>query len=429
MENASPMVRVNPWRAALVCSGAAAYFFFEFLQLNLFNALNPQLIQAFKIDAAALGHLSAFYFYGIVLCLQVAGMILDRVSTRLIILCSMSVCILCTAAFSMATALWQAELCRFIVGVVGSFCFLSNVRLASRWFLPHQMARVIGTVVTVAMLGGMIAQTPFTLLTDHFGWRQALLVDAGVGVLLLIYAMTVLKDAPPGVVLQIKKGQKTIAGFGGMMATLKQVFRNRQNWLGGLYASLMNLPIFLLGAMWGSLYLVQVRALTRPESSIITSALFIGTMIGSPVVGWLSDHWCRRRAPMVWGSILSLSLIAVLLGMPTLSFTALLLIFFLLGFITSTQILAYPLIAESNPNAMIGAGEGLAATLIMAGGFAQPLFGWLMELHWQQVRVDNIPVYAPSDYLLALWIMPAAFILSLLAAWWMRETHCKEYQR
>ena len=106
--------------------------------------------------------------------------------------------VLCTFLFSAATELWQAELCRFVTGIGGAFCLLSCVRLASRWFPPYRMALVIGLVVTFAMMGGMIAQTPFTILVDHVGWRSTLFWDAVMGLAMLVWIGVFVKDYPPG---------------------------------------------------------------------------------------------------------------------------------------------------------------------------------------------------------------------------------------
>ncbi|WP_280522001.1 MFS transporter [Candidatus Coxiella mudrowiae] len=117
----------------------------------------------------------------------------------------------------------------------------------------------------------------------------------------------------------------------GLWRVLWRTVKNSQNlvircrwgrW--GLYRSLMNFQIFLLGAMWGSLYLVQIRGLMRADASFVTSMLFIGTIIGAPVVGWLSDRIKRRRIPMMVGAVIALFLILLLMYLPHLSLLALL---------------------------------------------------------------------------------------------------------
>lgn len=414
---------LQPW---LVCFSASFLFFFIFMQLNMFNAINPGLIKDFGITAAQLGNLSANYFYANVIFLFPAGIILDRISTRKIILLSMLVSVVCTFGFAAATELWQAEICRFVTGVAGSFCLLSNVRLASRWFEAHRMALIIGLIVTLAMVGGVIAQTPLTLLVDHLGWRSTLNFDGLFGILIFMVMYIFIRDYPPHYHGLFQEQQLLLHQF-GFWRSLWKTLKNPQNWLGGIYTSLMNLPLVLLGALWGSLYLIQVRGLDRASASVVISMLFLGTIVGSPSIGWLSDQLRRRRLPMIVGSVCALGLSLLLMYMPSLSITSLIFIFFGLGLVTSTQILSYPLIAESNPLALTGSAEGLASVLIMAGGMTQPLFARLMEWRWAHQYVNDLPLFSEANYRTAFVIMPFAFIIAFAASCLLRETRCTPF--
>ncbi|HLB58229.1 MAG TPA: hypothetical protein VJL60_05395, partial [Gammaproteobacteria bacterium] len=83
--------RIQPW---LVVFSASLFFFFEFLQMNMFNALDPSLYKAFHLtNSTQLGQLSACFMVSMVLFLFPAGMILDRFSTKKIIQLSMLSCI------------------------------------------------------------------------------------------------------------------------------------------------------------------------------------------------------------------------------------------------------------------------------------------------------------------------------------------------
>lgn len=413
-----------PW---IVCFSAALLFFFIFIQLNLFNALTPALMHDFHATAEAVGNLSANYFYANVLFALPAGLLLDRYSARRLVLTAMVCSVLCTYGFALSNTLWQAAIFRFITGIMGAFCLLSCVRLASRWFPPERMALVVGLVVTFAMLGGTVAQTPMTLLTDAIGWRATLLADATLGVLMLFVMFWYVRDFPPGIAKEVAD-QHLALHQAGLLQSLRSTLGNIQNWLCGLYTSLLNLPIFLLGAMWGSLYLVQIHHLSRAQASWVTSMIFIGTIIGSSCVGWLSDRLRRRKLPMIVGAVISLGLILALIYVPHLSLGVLLSLFLLLGITTSTQIISYPLIAESNPDANVGSAEGLASMLILSGGFTQPFFAWLIGLHWNHRVVDGIPTYVLSDYRMGLLIMPVAFLIGLILALCVRETYCRRCQ-
>ena len=163
----------RPW---IVCFTAALFFFYEFIQMHMFSSISPELMRDFSLNAEQLGFLSASYLYADVVFLLPAGMILDRISTRTVIIAAMAICITGTLGFALATNVWAAAFFHFLSGIGNAFCFLSCIMLASRWFPPRRQALVIGLIVTMAFIGGALAQTPLSLLAHAVGWRHALLM-------------------------------------------------------------------------------------------------------------------------------------------------------------------------------------------------------------------------------------------------------------
>ena len=417
--------RIQP---SLVVFSASLFFFFEFLQMNMFNALDPSLYKAFHLtNSTQLGQLSACFMYSMVLFLFPAGMILDRFSTRRVIWMAMLSCITFVFLFSFTHTLWQGEICRLMTGIGDAFCLLTCVRLASRWFSPKHMALVVGLIVTFAMIGGMVAQTPLTELTKMVGWRTALRIDAASGIVMWLIVLTFVKDFPKGTKAFFEAQHVSLEKLGFFHA-LSKVVSNIQTWLGGLYVSLVNLPLMLLGSTWGGWYLTQTQHLSAIDASFVTSVLFIGVIFGSPAIGWISDKVEQRKIPMIVGAIVSLAVILAIMYLPNLSLHDLLFLFFALGFAVSSQIIGYPLVAESNPSILTGTAEGLASVLIMSGGFLIPVFPMLLNMNWNHAMKNGIPQYSLYDYHLAFLIMPIAFIIALIAACFVRETHCLAFE-
>jgi MFS family permease len=412
--------------AWLVILTASLFFFYEFIQMNLFNAINEQLREAYHLNALQLGQLFSMYFYANFLCLFPAGNLLDRFSTRKLLLFAISICTIGTFIFSIATVYWMAALGRFMVGAGASFCFLSCIRIASRWFSPHRMAFVTGVVVTMAMLGGLVAQTPFTYLNNYLGnWRYALLVNTLLGVVIFIATFLVVQDRPPDALKEAETDHQRLKEL-GLWRCIKLAALNPQNWLGGLYTALINLPVFVLGGLWGILYLTQVHHITAEQASYATTLFFVGVIVGSLVYGWISDRMERRVAPMIVGAILSLIAMGILMYVPGLSLASLIGLFFLIGFVTSSQVLTYPLIAELNPIYLTSTAVSIDSLCIMASGFIiPPIFGWLMERRGLHEMVNGIAVYSAQDFHYAMIIMPVAFIAALLITFFMKETFCK----
>lgn len=412
--------------AWVVTLTASLFFFYEFIQMNLFNAINAQLREAYHLNAVDIGQLFSMYFYANFMCLFLAGNLLDRYSTRKLLLFAITLCTTGTFLFSIASEYWMAAAGRFMVGAGASFCFLSCIRIASRWFMPRQMAFVTGVVVTMAMLGGLVAQTPFTLLTSFLGnWRHALLINTVLGVLILIATYVIVQDRPPDAHDEAKADQQQLKEL-GLWRCIKLAMLNPQNWLGGLYTALINLPVFVLGGLWGILYLTQVHHVTETQASYATTMFFVGVIGGSLAYGWISDHIERRVLPMLIGAVLSLISIGILMYVPHLSITALIALFFLIGFVTSSQVLTYPLIAELNPIYLTSTAVSIDSLCIMASGFiVPPFFGWLMEKSGSNNIVNGVEVYTAQDFNSAMLILPIAFVVALVITFFMRETYCK----
>lgn len=412
--------------AWVVVLTASLYFFYEFIQMNIFNAINVPLRETYQLNAEQLGQLFAMYFYGNALCIFPVGNIIDRFSTRRLLLFAITVSTLSTLVFSLAQSYYVAAFARFLVGCGASFCFLSCIRIASRWFPPKRMALVTGIVVTMAMLGGLMAQTPFTLLVEYLGdWRQALLVDVFLGVVIFVAIYFLVQDRPPHSQEHAKTDQQQLKEL-GIWRCIKLAISNPQNWLGGFYTSLVNLPVFILGGLWGIRYLVDVHHVTMAEASYATTLFFVGVIVGSIVYGWISDHIERRVFPMVIGAVLSLAVVLMLMYAAAPSLLTLIALFFLIGLVTSSQVLTYPLIAESNPSYLTSTCVSIDSICIMISGFIfPPFFGWLMERVGSQVEVNGVLSYTAEQFNHALLVFPVAFVIALLLAFLMRETHCK----
>ena len=408
-------------RSWLVCFSASLFFFYEFVQMMMFNTINPNLMQAFHITATDTGKISSAYFLANMLFMFPAGILLDRFSTRKLIIAAMVLCITGTLLFSFSTGIYQAAFYRFLTGIGGAFPFLCCLRLSSRWFPAKRWALISGLTVTVAFLGGAAGQTPMTFLVNLVGWRHALQVDAVLGFIFLIIIFINVHDFPKTYrAIAAKKAPINI--WDALSASVK----NPQNWFYGLYTSMLNLPVMLLGAIWGGLYLVQIFHLTKTDSSIVISMIFFGTIVGSPLVGWISDKMGFRKLPMLIFGVISLVIMLLIMYAQHLSFAELCVLYFLLGLMTSSQVISYPAISESNHHDISGSALGLASVLIMgAPAIFQPLFGWLMDLHWAGKIVNKTPVYSLTNYHLGLIILPIAIVVGLVMAVLARETYCK----
>ncbi len=384
-------------------------------------------MQSFAIDATHLGNLEASYFYATILFLLPAGQILDRISTRKVILTVLSVSILGTFLFSLSSLYWTACVSRFITGIGDAFCFLSAIRIASRWFPSEKLAFVSGLVVTIGMLGAMVAQTPLTMLIHHIGnWRYAIIADGIVGCIFWMLIFIALKDSP---IQRIRKGannEDELKKF-GYWKSIAVSYGKIRNWLCGLYTSFISLPVFLIGGGgFGSLYLQQAKHMTAVQASYPPMMIFFGMAVGAPLAGWISDTLRRRRLPMQLGAIISIILI---FGIIYLSVSLIIysILFFVLGTISSAGIISYALVTESNSKILTGTSISVVSFVSLSGGaIFPPLFGHLMDKKHDFIVRQNTHIYSAVDYHHAMLVMPIAMLIALAATFFIKETYCKQ---
>lgn len=412
-------------QAWMVCLTSALYFFYIFIQMTKFNAIGQDIMIDFKMGHTGLGTLSSMYFWGNVAFLFPAGIMLDRFSTRKILTIVMLVTIVATYLFSYTSSISSASWCFIATGLAGAFALLIPLRLAHRWFPPEKMALVSGLSITIGFLGAMVSQAPLTHLVNMVGWRHAMQFDAGLGVILLALMLAIVKDFPKGMTREMSHEQATSLSF--LWQSIKLVIKNTQNWYFGLYTCLVNLPIFVLGAVFGADYIEHAFHVTEIQAALANTILFVGAMAGSPVFGWISDKMKNRKIPMYFGAVISLALVLYLMYAPTLGLFAIYALFAGIGFFTSSQVISYPVIAESNPDAIIGTGFGLGSTLIMAGGAVlMPLYGVILDLSWSGETTAGVHMHSIADYRYALWMLPISFIIAIILAILGKETHCKK---
>lgn len=410
-----PSTQWMPW---LVCFSASLFFFYEFIQGNMFASINHEIMVDFNTDLMGCSWMSSMYYLANVIFLFPAGVILDRYSTKKVILFSLMTCILGTFFFAFSDSYKIGLICRFVTGIGSAFCFLSCFQLASRWFPPNKMALVTGLIVTLAMTGGMVAQGPFTRLVVLFGWRNAVILDGMLGLFIALIIFCFVKDHPyEKLAHQYEKGAVNHHSF---FKSLKIAYGNKQNILAGLYTSLMNTPVAVLGAFAGSVYLTQAHHYERFEAASINSMIFLGIIIGGPLFGHFSDRIGLRKMPMMLSSVLSIFIIFIILFFTSASIIQMKILFFVLGLVCSAQVLSYPLVAENNSLSMTATSVSVVS-VITQGGFViyQTLFSYLLKT--SEIVLGG-EAYIAEAYRMALMLLPCGFFISLLAVFLLKET-------
>lgn len=413
------------FKAFIIVFITSFLFFYEFGLTNMYNSLGPYVVKDFNLSPTEFGFVASLFFYTDLIFLIPAGLLVDRHSPRkiitLVLLISSTGVLLNANTHSLALLI----VARLLMGFGGGFCLVGCIRVAVNWFPAQYLAGISGFIITMGMLGGLMVQTPLTLLIIHTSWRHALTVVAMIGYAIAALIFLCVRDMPEE---RREERQNHIKQHheSGLTHCLKLALLKKQNWYCGLYTCLMNLPIFMLGALLGIPYLTQVNQLSTTEAATISGMLYLGTMIGSPIMGWLSDTFKNRKLPMLINAILAIILVFIIIQITNNNFWLLLGLFLLLGIITSAQIISYPTVVESNSKMISSSATCIISMMCMISGvFIQPLAGFLLSIRGGGHIMAGTMDYPIASYHFVMNILPIAFIMAFIFALLVRETHAK----
>lgn len=247
-----------------------------------------RLMAEFAIGGAALGNLSAFYFYSYVLMQIPTGILADRWGARKLLTTGAALAAVGASLFAFAPDLAWASAGRLLVGGSVAVAFVSMLKLATHWFEPRQFALASGMALFVGICGGVFGGVPLRMLVEAFGWRPVMLVSAAVTAVLAVAIWLRVRNDPGE--LGYQSHSPTHEGGGGRGSIVRgvlQVFTYRNVWILLLSPIGVSGAVLTFGGLWGVPYLRQTYDLSPNAAAAIASALLIAWALGGPTMGAL----------------------------------------------------------------------------------------------------------------------------------------------
>ncbi len=406
----------NAW-FILACGWS--FYLYEYILRASPGVITNELMTSFGISAGAVGTLIAFYYFAYVPLQIPCGVITDRFGPRKVVSISALLCILGAVIFATSNSIIFAQFGRFLIGAGSACAYICCLKIASVWFDKSKFAFIAGISMMMGTFGGMAAGFPFAKLSNAQGWRNAMLIAAIVGVVVMIISWFVIKDRPDHKKSEIAEGE--------LLDGLKIITAKSQNWLIGLYGLMMYLPLCVFAELWGTPYLMQRFGIANEKASYGAIMVFVGYAIGCSISSKLSDYWQSRRKVMALSVTWTFIGFSAVLYAPGFSFNMVLVAMFLSGIAAGFSILYFPAVQENNPTKYSATSVGFTNALVMASGFIfQPLLGKLIDYSWDgNFNVDGAPLYALKDYQFALSAVLFAFLIGRFIVFFIQETYKK----
>jgi sugar phosphate permease len=312
------------------------------------TVISPALAQDVGLTSSQLGDLSAAFYYAFAISQIPLGLALDRWGARKSMSCLAFAAVGGALLFALGENLTQLVLARVLLGIGMSGNLMAVLALLAAWFPVNRFGFMSGIVVSVGVLGNLLAATPLALLSQSLGWRGSFLAFGFANALVVLVFVLVTRDTPDGKRLTHSNRKPLLAGLGHLAGMYSYWAISVANFVRyGYFAALQGL--------WVGPFLINGIGLEEIAAANAVLFMGLGYMISLPVTGFMSDRLVRSRKKVVLPALVCFALLnfSILFWTRDIPYLIVLVSFFGLGFFAAPGQIMYAHIKELIPASII----------------------------------------------------------------------------
>lgn len=238
----------------------------------------------------------------------VAGILLQRLNPKTMMIVGCFVLGFGLMLYSRASSPLYVYAAHALLGAsLGFVGVLVNTVLISSWF-TRKRGMALGIVLTGTSFGGAIIPQISTPLIEGFGWRTAMMMVSLIVWIVLFPAVIFLVrnrpadvgDAPDGVEHGSSESGGARASLSGM--TLGEAMATPLFWIFGICAALVFFAIFVVSQQLNLFLQSPQIGFSPQQASNVQSLLFLLSIFGKFLFGWLADRFPGNRVMLVSAS-------------------------------------------------------------------------------------------------------------------------------
>lgn len=301
--------RIFPHRRGLiiVMTLATAYVASHFFRASNVT-IGLDLMRDLGIGPEALGGLTGAFFFGFAAMQIPCGFLFDRYGPRRTVTGMLILATIGGIVFTLAPT-WPILLTgRVLLGAGFGVMLIGSMVVISRWFPPDRFSTITALVLSIGLVGNLIATTPLAWGTQAVGWRSVFAVAVAFSALATIAVWMIVRDAPPGHPFLDRTPETPLQ----MMRGLGEVLANPR--LRPILA--LNFChyacTFTVQGLWGGPYLREVHGLSPIQAGNVLFAAVIAYQAGMLSFGPMDRLLDTRKWIAIGGTLTMIALLAVL---------------------------------------------------------------------------------------------------------------------
>ena len=346
----------------IVATLATAYVASHFFRASNVT-IGLDLMRDLAIGPEALGGLTGAFFFGFAAMQIPCGFFFDRYGPRRTVVGMLILATIGSLVFTLAPS-WPILLVgRVLMGAGFGVMLIGSMVVISRWFAPDRFSTFTAMVLSIGLLGNVVATTPLAWASQAVGWRMAFGAAVIFTVLATIAVWLLVRDAPTGHPFLSRTPEPPRQMLQGLLEVLRNP-RLRPI----LVLNFCNYACtFTVQGLWGGPFLREVHRLSPIEAGNVLLMAVLAYQVGMLAFGPLDRVLDTRKWIAIGGSLAIISLLATLALVSHLPTWVAIGVIIGIGFFSASSTMAMTHARGIFPDRLIGRGIATVNTSVMLG--------------------------------------------------------------
>lgn len=395
---------------SLILLGALFYFIANFQRIAIPGAVFDILQQELAVSAPYITAFGAIFMYIYAFNQLIIGVLVDKFGGLRVMLAGSIVLGLGCLLFPLSSSLPIMYFARALIGFGGSTFYLSLIKELKNIFSDKDFGLAISVMLFVGYAGGIAANAPFVMAMKFIGWRDILLIIAGVVIVGFLAFILILKKLP---LTPVNHSVKTRA------LPFRLVLHKRHN--RNLFSfACCNFGIsYVIQTIIGKKFLEDFCVISSAKAAVILSIMAIVAaafnIINASVCKLCHNHRVMFLKGASVVTFLCLFAICIMIAFDIRSLAIAFIFCVLAGNASLTSLLVPVLHLTNRKMVSTTAVSIMNFCFFMMVGFLGTATGFLLNV-FEPEKVGNVLVYGNNSYLLLFGVFLAISMFEMYKA-------------